>query len=111
MPELGELALEYYRPELVEKPCRRVGKTDNQEALRELITEMLRLMKQHNINTVRTSHYPDDPRWYDLCDRYGIYVIDEADLDANRKAVANEELDAARDRQDKLLAQIEVPQD
>lgn len=41
------------------------------------------LMKQHNINTVRTSHYPDDPRWYDLCDRYGIYVIDEADQEAH----------------------------
>lgn len=47
MPELGELALEYYRPELVEKPCRRVGKTDNQEALRDLIHEMMLLMKQH----------------------------------------------------------------
>ncbi|MBU4285728.1 MAG: hypothetical protein KKD76_02365, partial [Verrucomicrobia bacterium] len=41
------------------------------------------LMKQHNINTVRTSHYPDDPRWYDLCDRYGLYVIDEADQEAH----------------------------
>ena len=41
------------------------------------------LMKQHNINTVRTSHYPNDPRWYDLCDRYGLYVIDEADLETH----------------------------
>ncbi len=41
------------------------------------------LMKRHNINAVRTSHYPDDPRWYDLCDRYGIYVIDEADLESH----------------------------
>lgn len=41
------------------------------------------LMKQHNINTVRTSHYPDDPRWYDLCDRYGMYVVDEADLECH----------------------------
>ena len=41
------------------------------------------LMKQHNINTVRTSHYPDDPRWYDLCDHYGLYVIDEADQEAH----------------------------
>ncbi|HEY1717859.1 MAG TPA: glycoside hydrolase family 2 TIM barrel-domain containing protein, partial [Verrucomicrobiae bacterium] len=38
------------------------------------------LMKQANINAVRTSHYPDDPRWYDLCDRYGIYVLDEANI-------------------------------
>ena len=36
-------------------------------------TPLLTLMKQANINAVRTCHYPDDPRWYDLCDRYGIY--------------------------------------
>ena len=41
------------------------------------------LMKQHNINAVRTSHYPNDPRWYDLCDRYGLYVIDEADAETH----------------------------
>ena len=38
------------------------------------------LMKQANINAVRTCHYPDDPRWYDLCDRFGIYVLDEANI-------------------------------
>jgi beta-galactosidase/beta-glucuronidase len=43
----------------------------------------IELMKQHNINTVRTAHYPDDERWYDLCDRYGLYVIDEADLETH----------------------------
>ncbi|MEM9339020.1 MAG: glycoside hydrolase family 2 TIM barrel-domain containing protein [Bacteroidota bacterium] len=36
------------------------------------------LMKQHNINAVRSSHHPNDPRWYGLCDRYGLYVMDEA---------------------------------
>ncbi len=41
------------------------------------------LMKQHNINAVRTSHYPNDRRWLDLCDRYGLYVIDEADLETH----------------------------
>ena len=41
------------------------------------------LMKRHNINCVRTSHYSNDPRWFDLCDRYGIYVIDEADLECH----------------------------
>lgn len=41
------------------------------------------LMKRHNINAVRTSHYPDDPRFYDLCDKYGIYVIDETDLECH----------------------------
>ncbi len=40
----------------------------------------IKLMKEHNINAVRTSHYPNDPRWYDLCDRYGIYVTAEANI-------------------------------
>ena len=43
----------------------------------------IRIMKQLNINTVRTSHYPDDPRWYDLCDRYGLYVIAEANIESH----------------------------
>ena len=41
------------------------------------------LMKQHNINAVRTAHYPHHPRFYDLCDEYGLYVIDEADLETH----------------------------
>jgi beta-galactosidase/beta-glucuronidase len=41
------------------------------------------LMKQHNINTVRTSHYPNDPRFLDICDEYGLYVIDETDLECH----------------------------
>ncbi|MCU1353036.1 MAG: beta-galactosidase [Acidimicrobiales bacterium] len=43
----------------------------------------LRLMKQHNINAVRTSHYPNDNVWYDLCDAYGLYVFDEADIESH----------------------------
>ncbi|MCK4294319.1 MAG: DUF4981 domain-containing protein [Planctomycetes bacterium] len=43
----------------------------------------IKLLKQNNINAVRTSHYPDDPIWYDLCDQYGIYVIDEANLESH----------------------------
>ena len=43
----------------------------------------LSLMKQANINAVRTSHYPDDPIFYDLCDEYGLYVMDEADLESH----------------------------
>jgi beta-galactosidase len=42
----------------------------------------IRLMKRDNINAVRTCHYPDDPRWYELCDQYGLYVLDEANLEA-----------------------------
>jgi beta-galactosidase/beta-glucuronidase len=49
----------------------------------ESMLQDVMLMKQHNINTVRTSHYPNDPRWYALCDRYGLYVIDEADLETH----------------------------
>jgi beta-galactosidase len=43
----------------------------------------LELMKRHNINTIRTAHYPNDPRFLDLCDEYGFYVIDEADLECH----------------------------
>ena len=43
----------------------------------------IRIMKQMNINAVRTSHYPDDPRWYDLCDEYGIYLVAEANVEGH----------------------------
>ncbi len=43
----------------------------------------LTLMKKHNINCIRTSHYPNDPRFYELCDEYGFYVVDECDLEAH----------------------------
>ena len=43
----------------------------------------IELMKQHNINSVRTCHYPDDPLWYELCDKYGIYIIDEANIESH----------------------------
>jgi beta-galactosidase len=41
------------------------------------------LIKQANMNTVRTSHYPNDPRWYALCDRYGLYLVDEANMETH----------------------------
>lgn len=50
---------------------------------RELMLKDIRLFKENNINTVRTSHYPNDPYWYELCDRYGIYVIDEANIESH----------------------------
>jgi beta-galactosidase/beta-glucuronidase len=43
----------------------------------------IKLMKQLNFNAVRTSHYPSHPRWYDLCDAYGLYVIDEANIETH----------------------------
>ena len=50
---------------------------------KELMEQDIRLMKQHNINTVRNSHYPAHPYWYQLCDRYGLYVIDEANIESH----------------------------
>ena len=43
----------------------------------------IKLMKQNNINAVRTCHYPDHPKWYDLCDEYGIYLIDEVNIETH----------------------------
>ena len=43
----------------------------------------IRIMKEFNINAVRTSHYPNDNYWYDLCDKYGIYVVAEADVESH----------------------------
>ncbi|MDD2599855.1 MAG: glycoside hydrolase family 2 TIM barrel-domain containing protein [Kiritimatiellae bacterium] len=61
------------------------------------MVEDARLMKQLNINAVRCSHYPNDPRWYDLCDEYGLYVIDEANLETHGLAgdVRNPVIDPA----------------
>jgi beta-galactosidase len=50
---------------------------------RETMVRDIQLMKQNNINAVRTSHYPNEPLWYDLCDEYGLYVIDEADIESH----------------------------
>jgi beta-galactosidase len=50
---------------------------------RELMEADARLMKRHNVNAVRTSHYPNDPYWLDLCDRFGLFVIDEANIEAH----------------------------
>lgn len=43
----------------------------------------IQLMKQHNINAVRSAHYPNHPDWYDLCDKYGLYVVDEANIESH----------------------------
>ena len=49
----------------------------------ERMVQDIKIMKQLNINAVRTSHYPCDPRWYDLCDEYGIYITAEANLESH----------------------------
>ena len=50
---------------------------------REQIVRDMSIMKQHNVNAIRTSHYPNAPYFYELCDEYGFYVIDEADIEAH----------------------------
>lgn len=50
---------------------------------RETFELDLKVMKQHNVNAVRTSHYPKDSYWYDLCDQFGMYLIDEANIESH----------------------------
>ncbi|XP_058091027.1 uncharacterized protein LOC131237338 [Magnolia sinica] len=57
----------------------RVGKTN----LESCMVKDLVLMKQNNINAVRNSHYPQHPRWYELCDLFGLYMIDEANIETH----------------------------
>lgn len=54
---------------------------------KELMIKDIQLMKQHNINSVRTSHYPNDPLWLKLCDEYGLYVVDEANIEIHGMGV------------------------
>ncbi len=49
----------------------------------ERMIQDIMMMKRMNINAVRTCHYPDDPRWYDLCDKYGLYVVAEANQESH----------------------------
>ena len=55
----------------------RTGKTVS----RQRMLQDIYLLKQFNFNAVRTAHYPNDPLWYDLCDEYGIYIVDEANIE------------------------------
>ncbi len=52
----------------------------------------LEVLKQNNINTVRTAHYPNQTAWYDLCDRYGMYLIDEANIESHGMGYGKESL-------------------
>ena len=67
------------------------GRT-GQYVSREIMERDIQLMLQNNINTVRTSHYPDDIYWYELCDRYGLYVIDEANNESHAQGYGDESL-------------------
>ena len=55
---------------------------------RELMIKDIQLMKQHNINAVRSAHYPNDPVWLQLCDEYGLYVVDEANIEVHGMGAA-----------------------
>ena len=59
---------------------------------RETMLKDIELLKRFNFNAVRTSHYPNDPYWYDLCDRYGIYIVDEANIEAHGMGYGKENL-------------------
>ncbi len=54
-----------------------------QAVTEERMLQDILIMKRHNINAVRTSHYPNHPHWLDLCDEYGLYVIGEANLESH----------------------------
>jgi beta-galactosidase len=54
---------------------------------KKLMLQDIQLMKQFNINTVRTSHYPNDSYWYELCDEYGLYMVDEANIESHGMGV------------------------
>lgn len=58
----------------------------------ERMVQDIKIMKQLNINAVRTSHYPDDPRWYELCDEYGIYLTAESNLESHGMGYGKETL-------------------
>ena len=68
---------------------------------RESMERDIALMKQLNINTVRTCHYPDDAYWYELCDRYGLYVWDEANCESHAQGYGEKSL--AKDPQFKEM--------
>ena len=66
----------------------RTGKyVDKQTVIQDIV-----LMKQANINFVRTSHYPNDPLFYELCDEYGLYVMDEANQESHGYGIGNKKL-------------------
>ena len=71
---------------------------------RQRMLQDIQLMKQFNINAVRTCHYPDDPYWYELCDRYGIYMVAEANIESH--GMGYDDATLAR-RDDYRLAHLE----
>lgn len=60
-----------------------IDPVDGRTVSRERMIQDIKLMKKHNINAVRTAHYPNQSEWYDLADEYGLYIIDEANLESH----------------------------
>ena len=75
---------------------------------RETYRKDIELMKQCNINFLRTSHYPDDPYLYELCDRYGIFVMDEANQESHGYGYANEHMGNQPDWKDAHVDRAEA---
>ena len=69
----------------------------------DMIQDIL-IMKQLNINAVRTCHYPNDPLWYSLCDEYGLYVVDEANVESHGMGYGKESL---AHREDYTIAHLD----
>lgn len=65
----------------------------------EQMKKDLAVMKQHNVNAIRTSHYPNSPIFYQLCDEYGFYVIDEADIETHGSSSIYYKDDESRDNE------------
>lgn len=73
---------------------------------RELMLQDVLLMKANNINTVRTCHYPNDPYFYDLCDVYGLYVIDEANAESHGQGYGERSMAKRHDFIDATVARV-----
>jgi len=73
----------------------------------ETLLQDVQLMKQHNINCIRTSHYPPDPRLLDLADEYGFYVVDETDLETHGDGITGYALSDDPDYLDAYLSRME----
>ena len=81
------------KPVLIKGADRHEVNTDKGYVVSEAdMIKDIRIMKELNMNAVRTYHYPDDPRWYALCDKYGLYVVDEANLESHGMGYGDESL-------------------
>ncbi|MCO5262667.1 MAG: DUF4981 domain-containing protein [Lentimicrobium sp.] len=83
-----------------------IDPTDGRAVSKASMLRDVELFKQFNINTVRTSHYPNDPYFYNLCDRYGIYVIDEANVESHGMGYGDESLGHVKSWQEAHVSRI-----